>query len=406
MCVKEAQGQRIAEGDLSHEIFARLAPALPQLNTLILNGIGEPLLHPQLERFIADAKRMMPASGQVGFQSNGQLLDRKRAFSLAEAGVDRICISADAVSADIFGQLPLRRAAGDDRDGRRRTARSRSQPWTPRSLGIEFVAMRDNLHQLPEIVRWAARNSFSFVIVTHMVAYNPDMAGSAAFVPVTDLSQQGHREWRERAAKDGVDLNQLRSLFMHVGPGERADYQRAEYIARMVSHASQQDVCLNHDRLLQWDETPLRQAQDWFEAAEEIARQEGIDLRLPATVPTRARRCDFVEDGSCFVSWNGDVHPCYFLWHRYSCHIGGFAKQVEPKSFGNLANQDVLAIWNGPAARTFRGEVLKYDYPFCYDCNVALCNYVDGEEFDYDCYMSSVPCGACLWPTGVFHCLK
>ena len=191
------------------------------------------------------------------------------------------------------------------------------------SLGLEFVAMQDNLHQLPEIVRWAARNRFSFVIVTHMVAYNTDMTGSAAFVPVTDLSQQVHREWRERAAADGVDLNQPLSLFMHVGPGEPEEYRRAEYIAKMVAHASQQDVPLNHERLLRWDETPLRQTREWFEAAEEIAREEGIDLRLPATMPTRARRCDFVEDGSFFVSWDGDVHPCYSLWHRYSCHIGG-----------------------------------------------------------------------------------
>ena len=107
MCVKEAHGQHIAEGDLSRVIFARLTPALPQLDTLILNGIGEPLLHPQLERFIADAKRVMPASGQVGFQSNGQLLDRKRAFSLAGAGIDRICISADAVSADILASFAV-----------------------------------------------------------------------------------------------------------------------------------------------------------------------------------------------------------------------------------------------------------------------------------------------------------
>ena len=203
-----------------------------------------------------------------------------------------------------------------------------------------------------------------------------------------------------------MDLNQPLSLFMHVGPGEPEEYRRAEYIAKMVAHASQQDVPLNHERLLRWDETPLRQTREWFEAAEEIAREEGIDLRLPATMPTRARRCDFVEDGSFFVSWDGDVHPCYSLWHRYSCHIGGYAKQVQPVSFGNLAQEDVLAIWNSPAARAFRGEVLKYDYPFCYDCNVALCNYVDGEEFSTDCYASSVPCGACLWPTGVFHCLR
>jgi MoaA/NifB/PqqE/SkfB family radical SAM enzyme len=61
MCLKEARGKRMAEGDISRETFARLAPAFPRLDALILNGIGEPLLHPLLETFIEDARRAMPA---------------------------------------------------------------------------------------------------------------------------------------------------------------------------------------------------------------------------------------------------------------------------------------------------------------------------------------------------------
>jgi hypothetical protein len=99
------------------------------------------------------------------------------------------------------------------------------------------------------------------------------------------------------------------------------------------------------------------------------------------------------------------VHPCYFLWHRYSCHVGGVVKHVKPRSFGNLAEQDVLAIWNGAEWRAFREGVLRYDFPFCYDCNHALCDYVKAEEFTQDCHLTTVPCSACLWCTGVFQCL-
>ena len=105
MCVKEAPGQGIAEGQMSRETFARLAPALPRLEALVLNGIGEPLLHPELERFVEAAKGAMPSSGWVGFQTNGQLLGPKRARSLALAGVDRVCLSADAVTPELFGAL-------------------------------------------------------------------------------------------------------------------------------------------------------------------------------------------------------------------------------------------------------------------------------------------------------------
>lgn len=81
-------------------------------------------------------------------------------------------------------------------------------------------------------------------------------------------------------------------------------------------------------------------------------------------------------------------------------------KHVRPLSFGNVAERDVLAMWNDTGARAFRENVLGYDYPFCYDCNVALCDDVREEDFTQDCHMSAVPCGACLWSTGVFQCLR
>ena len=67
------------EGDLSFETFEAVEPALSKAEVLILNGIGEPLLHPDLEAFIRRAKKLMPAGSWVGFQSNGLLLDEVRA---------------------------------------------------------------------------------------------------------------------------------------------------------------------------------------------------------------------------------------------------------------------------------------------------------------------------------------
>jgi hypothetical protein len=50
--------------------------------------------------------------------------------------------------------------------------------------------------------------------------------------------------------------------------------------------------------------------------------------------------------------------------------------------------------------------VLRYDFPFCYDCNHALCDYVQDGDFTQDCHLNTVPCAACLWCTGVFQCLQ
>jgi putative metalloenzyme radical SAM/SPASM domain maturase len=410
ICVKESPGQRIAEGDMSGEIFARLAPALPRLDALVLNGIGEPLLHPLLARFVEDARREMPASGWIGFQTNGQLLCEESARSLSDAGVDRICVSTDGAPRGAPGAL---RVGGEQ--GRIEAAAAALQAagrrrGRPIALGVEFVAMRENARELPELVRWAARNHVSFVIVTHVLPYGAGMAAAAAFDPMSDRASEFHRQWRVRVAADGVDLRQaLRAFVLKKGYGRMSPEDRriVDFYLDMVARASEQDVCIKRERLMSGgDDGLLRMVEEAFAEAEEIARREGVDLRLPAAVPRRARRCDFVEDGGAFVSWDGDVHPCYFLWHGYSSHVGGLAKRVKPLSFGNLADADVLEIWNGAAARTFREAVLKYDYPFCYDCTFALCDYQQGPEFTQDCYMSAVPCGACLWSTGVFQCLR
>ncbi len=405
MCVKESAGQVMREGHMARETFARLAPAFPRLEALILNGIGEPLLHPDLERFAEMAKEAMPAEGWVGFQTNGQLLGPKRAASLAAAGVDRICISADAVSPELF--KTLRRGGRQDAielaaASLHHAARARGRPI---SLGVEFVAMRDNLGQLPDLVRWAARNHFGFLIVTHMLPYAEETRRAAAFDSNTDRARQLFAKWKGRAAAEGLDIGRYFEVFMRFRRAP-ADERVVGFVKEMIADASAEGVFLSVERLLRSDEALRERVGDAFAEAEEIARAEGIALRLPAVGPRRERRCDFVEEGDAFISWEGDVHPCYFLWHGYNCHVAGVVKQVTPRSFGNVLRQDLLAVWEGAPFRTFRGEVVRYEFPYCYDCSLALCDGVQGGESTEDCHLGAVPCGACLWSTGVFRCLQ
>ena len=102
MCVKETWDQSVMEGDMADETFAALEEAFPHLESLVLNGVGEPLLDPRLEEFIRTAKRLMPTGSWIGFQSNGMLLDEARAVTLVEAGIDKICLSADALNPETF----------------------------------------------------------------------------------------------------------------------------------------------------------------------------------------------------------------------------------------------------------------------------------------------------------------
>ena len=182
MCVKQNGSGGIPEGIMSAHTFEALVPAFPHLASLVLNGIGEPLLHPQLEAFIARAKSLMPGHAWVGFQSNGMALSDQRAAALVDAGLDRICLSLDTVSDDSFRAI----RSGGEMMGivaalsnlNRAKERRRGHDL---KIGIEFVLMRNNLAELPEVVRWAGRKGVDFAIVTQLLPYHKDIVAQAAY---------------------------------------------------------------------------------------------------------------------------------------------------------------------------------------------------------------------------------
>ncbi|MGE5893542.1 MAG: radical SAM/SPASM family putative metalloenzyme maturase [bacterium] len=406
MCVKQDKDGSIIAGDLPLETFNALEPAFPYLNTLILNGIGEPLLHPQLELFITRAKTRLPENAWVGFQTNGILLHDERAASLIDAGLDRICLSLDAVSPEGFRRI---RTGGEVGDMERAfSALNRAKIQRGRhdvQIGIEFVLMRDNLHELPTSLLWAADHGAAFAIITQVLPYRREAVSSAAYDTNTAGAIAVYKKWKTRAEREGLDLNRYFEIFMKYAKS-KDEMRLFDLVEEMKADAGERNTTLQIEKLFPRDEEWFKKVEDILSRAQEIAERKGMSIQLPELAPKNNRKCDFVEGGSAFVSWDGNVQPCYFLWHRYSCYVGGWEKRVKPWAFADLSGKDILEIWNMPEYRSFRESVLRYDFPFCFDCSYALCDYVQGEEFEQDCHVSSVPCGACLWCTSLFHCLQ
>jgi putative metalloenzyme radical SAM/SPASM domain maturase len=406
MCVKQNGIGGIAEGSMSPDAFEALTPAFPFLDSLVLNGIGEPLLHPKLESFITKAKSLIPKHAWIGFQSNGMALNDQRAASLVYAGLNRICLSLDTLSDDNFRAI---RSGGEIRGivaafASLNKAKTRRRGSDLR-IGIEFVLMRSNLAELPETVRWAGKAGADFAIVTQLLPYYNELTAQAAFDTNTTGAIALYQHWKAKALHEGVDIRRYFDIFMKFVK-TREDEQIISYVEQMRNDANAQGVNLNMERLLQRNEEWFDYAGGIFDEARRVAKEEEIELTLPGMSPQNTRRCEFVEADSTFVSWDGDVHPCYFLWHRYSCYAGGIEKRVKPWVFGNLNERNIINIWNDTNYRLFRERVLDYKFPFCFDCSFALCDYVAEADFEQDCYIENVPCGACLWCTGLFQCLQ
>jgi MoaA/NifB/PqqE/SkfB family radical SAM enzyme len=174
----------------------------------------------------------------------------------------------------------------------------------------------------------------------------------------------------------------------------------------MMAEARSRDIFLHFENLMKRDEALAEDVHRVFEEAKTVAAETGLDLRLPGEAPSNERKCDFVDNGGVFVSWDGKVHPCYFLWHKFQCYFSGRKKYVNPKTFGELTEKGILEIWNDQSFRSFREEVLRHEYPFCSNCNLLPCEYIYTEEFEQDCYTNTVPCGDCFWCMGLFQCMS
>jgi radical SAM protein with 4Fe4S-binding SPASM domain len=137
-------------GAMTWELFAQIVDDVPELRRLTLQGLGEPLLSPHLLPMIRTAA---DRGITVGFNTNATLLNRRRADELVDSGVDWLHVSLDGARAEAYEAV---------RDGahfdtvvdnlaglvRAKRAAGRSKPW----IRVVFVAMRDNVAELPELV--------------------------------------------------------------------------------------------------------------------------------------------------------------------------------------------------------------------------------------------------------------
>jgi putative metalloenzyme radical SAM/SPASM domain maturase len=409
-CLKQSDGNEIREGDMSMATFMELAPAFPHLECLVLNGIGEPLLHPLLDEFIKIAKSSMPRGSWVGFQSNGALLTQERAKSLITVGLDRICLSIDSVSCDTFRKLREGGEVSDIEHALESLNSAKVLTGKPElEIGIEVVLRRDNFRELPEVLKWAASRGATFVIVSHLLPYESSQMSQIAYNYNSDEALALYEPWKRKAESEGIDIQRYFDFFFPPKWFVTSEEQRIlDYVRQMMLDANRRGIFFQVKNLMERDEILHGEITRIFDEAKAVAKTTGLSLKLPEIVPKADRKCDFIEGGSAMVSWDGSVHPCYFLWHKFNYYLKRRTpcRQIDAKFFGNLENNRITDIWNAPDFKAFRQEVLQYEFSYCSNCNVAACGFIDIPEFSNDCHTSTVPCGDCFWCMGMFNCLQ
>ncbi len=86
------------------ERFRNLLAVLPHCYKIVLVGLGEPLMHPQIADFVQYAKSM---KRKVGLVTNAMLLTTAISHRLLEAGLDSIAFSLDGFDGDLSSVVRL-----------------------------------------------------------------------------------------------------------------------------------------------------------------------------------------------------------------------------------------------------------------------------------------------------------
>jgi MoaA/NifB/PqqE/SkfB family radical SAM enzyme len=282
---------------LTLDEFIAVAEQFPQMQRALLHGIGEPLLNRELPQII---RYLKGREVEVIINSNGTLLSPSLQENLIHNGLDEYRCSIDGATDETYARIrgaDLLPKLIEGLGGLAKT-KDRLGSATPR-ISIWCVATRENLQELPELLRLAARLGVPEVYLQRLVYFAHDPVAQYGMAR-DDLAIFG---------KDGDDQEQV------------------------------------------------------IEECMLLSRELGVDFRAsgardPLNSLAAARPADFAPWQACMRPWttayvtaNGNCLPC--------C-ISPFAtNDYESLLLGNLFERPFVEIWNDPLYQEFRTQLLS-----------------------------------------------
>ncbi|KJS88225.1 MAG: hypothetical protein JM58_01660 [Peptococcaceae bacterium BICA1-8] len=144
-----------------------------QLKTVHIGGFGEPLSHPNILSIIEKFKNK---GLRVEMITNGSLLSQNMIKDLITLGLDAIYVSIDGSDAKNYNEIRkggnYNQIINNIQELNRQSGNS--YPLKP-ELGVEFVAMKSNYKDLPNLMRLADYLKARKVLITNVLPYHESM---------------------------------------------------------------------------------------------------------------------------------------------------------------------------------------------------------------------------------------
>lgn len=320
MCIELLRPPDMRRGrglkSLPREVFEKLCTQVfPYSSNLHIGFGGEPTLSPDFAYFV---ERAFESGQQVELTTNGtRLLQGGLAEVLARCA-SFVQVSIDAATRETYERIRVGSRWAHLRANLDALNAARlAYPADERTrLGLVFVLMRSNLHELPAFVEMAAELQADVVRAQHVIPTTEQGRGETLF-ETPGRYNAIRAEAQRRADALGVRLDAPRDYPL---PSAAAAGDVAPVAADAPAEAA--------------------------EPASAPARGAPIGCRLPTQ--------------HLFVSYEGLVMPC--------CHPHANVKMRA----GDLRVEDFDAIWNNAQYRALRGGLHDGDvHPICRTCSIV-----------------------------------
>jgi MoaA/NifB/PqqE/SkfB family radical SAM enzyme len=167
---------READRDLSLDAVIGITDQLPVLERVVLHGLGEPLLNPQLPAIVA---HLRGRGAYVLFNSNATALSERMGRALIEANLNELRVSLDGARPETYARVRGVNEKALPKIIRNIAAFTRLRD----ELGVNlprvsfwFTAMRENLPELPRLVEIALETGVREIYVQRLIYFGEGLA--------------------------------------------------------------------------------------------------------------------------------------------------------------------------------------------------------------------------------------
>jgi len=152
--------------DMAFEDFKKLLPYLKEVETVVLEGWGESLLHKDLSQCIRLVKKQ---GAQVGFVTSGMGLKENRVAELIEAGLDFVGFSISGTTPETHDAIRVNSHLLDIfRVIQLFHEEKKHQGLLRPKMHLVFLMVKDNIFEVPSVPLFAQEAGIEEVVLTNI----------------------------------------------------------------------------------------------------------------------------------------------------------------------------------------------------------------------------------------------